>query len=283
MKVNFVIGATASGKSGYAVNLAKKLSTEVVGADSVQIYREFNIGSAKIKAEEMCGVRHHLIDILDPECPFSVMDYQIEAKSAISDIARRCGEVVVCGGTGFYINSLVFELDELPSADAAIRARLECMESEELVDFARAAGMKLEGLDIKNKRRLIRAVEVFELTGKELGSFRSLPHTDIEPVFHYLRAERSFLYERINARVEQMIDSGLVTETESILKKYGASPQALGSIGYRQACEYLNGECNLEVMTENIKQATRNYAKRQETWFRRYLREFPADVNFINI
>lgn len=278
MKVNFVIGATASGKSGYAVRLAKRLGTEVVGADSVQIYREFDIGSAKITPEEMCGVAHHLIDFLDPSSDFSVMDYQRAARAAIADIANRCGEVVVCGGTGFYINSLVFELDELPPADAALRKRLEAMELPELAEYGAGIGMSLLGIDVKNKRRLLRAVEVFELTGRELRAFRSLPHTDIIPVFHYLKRDRAELYERINKRTDDMISAGLVEETERIVSKYGTALPALGSIGYKQALEFLGDRCTREQMIESIKQATRNYAKRQETWFRRYCDEFHDSV-----
>lgn len=272
MKIHFVVGPTASGKSAYAVNLAQEWRTEVVSADSVQVYREFNIGSAKISTEEMEGIPHHLIDILDPGEEFTVKDYELLAKKSIQDIYSRTGSAVVCGGTGFYINSLLYRMDEIPSADPVLRERLEGMELNPLIEYAFSLGMHLDGVEQSNKRRVIRAVEIYLATGRELGNYRDLRPTEIEPVFHYILPERALLYERIHRRVDLMMETGLVEETESIIQKYGRELQALSSIGYREVCLYLDGILDRNTMIEEVKKNTRHYAKRQITWFNRYVR-----------
>lgn len=270
MKIHFVVGPTASGKSDFAVRLAAELGTEVVGADSVQIYREFNIGSAKISPEEMRGIPHHLIDRLDPREEFTVKDYETLANSVIQDVYRRTGAAVVCGGTGFYINSLLYRMDDIPSADVEVRERLGGMELQPLIEYAYSLGMTLDRVERSNRRRVIRAVEIFLATGKELGSYQDLKRTEIEPVFHYLLPERAVLYDRINLRVEKMLEQGLVEETENIVRRYGRNLQALRSIGYRECCMYLDGHYDLAAMADEIKKSTRHYAKRQITWFNRY-------------
>ncbi len=269
-KINFVVGATASGKSAFAVDLAHKINAEIISADSVQIYREFNIGTAKITEEEMQGVPHYLIDILNPDEGFTVQDFKERAFLKIDEITSRGKNVIVCGGTGFYINSLIYELDELPRVDEKRREELELLEHDELIRHAEALGMKISRVHTENKRRLIRAVEVFEATGKQLGNFGDLERTRIEPIFYNLSPARPALYEKINLRTDIMLEKGLLEETESIVKRYGETPQALASIGYKQALLYLKGEMEYEEMREKIAQATRNYAKRQITWFKRY-------------
>ncbi|MDO4753791.1 MAG: tRNA (adenosine(37)-N6)-dimethylallyltransferase MiaA [Bacillota bacterium] len=269
MKVHFVIGPTASGKSDYAVNLAIKLQTEIIGADSVQVYREFDIGSAKIRPEEMKGIRHHLIDVLDPRDAFTVMDYEVMARKAIEDVFQRTGTAIVCGGTGFYINALLYRLDKMPSPNPTLRDRLNEMTSEDLLNYAESLGMTLERVDRANKRRVIRAVEVFQATGRELGHYRDLERTDIDPVFHYILPDRSVLYERINFRVDRMLEAGLIEETRRIVREFGKDLQALGSIGYKEVCQYLQGNYDETVLREEIKKNTRHYAKRQITWFNR--------------
>lgn len=270
MNVHFVVGPTASGKSEFAVDLALRLNTEVVGADSVQIYREFQIGSAKITPEEMKGVRHHMIDFLDPRTPFTVMEYRKLAWEAIRDICDRTGTAVVCGGTGFYVHSLLYRFDEIPEADAALRTMLNAMNLEELTDYAAKRGIQLTHDDSMNQRRVIRAIEIFSLSGKEKGSYRNLERTEIDPVFHFLFPQRSLLYERIHLRTDRMMQKGLIEETRRLILTYGEDLPALKSIGYKQAQMYLSGLLSLEETAEEIKKATRHYAKRQMTWFRRY-------------
>lgn len=270
MRVHFVIGPTASGKSSFAVSLAQELHTEVVGADSVQIYRGFDIGSAKITEEERQGIRHHLIDCVEPTTPFSVMDYREMTMPVVEEVYRRTGEVIVCGGTGFYINSLLFELDDLPCADPDLRSKLNAMDLEELLGHAAAIGMKLAHTAQSNKRRVVRAIEIFHSTGKEPGRFRDLRRTGLEPIFHYISPERAVLYERIHQRVDAMIRSGLVEETEALIARYGRDVQPMRSIGYAEAARHLAGEYSPERMADEIKTKTRHYAKRQITWFKRY-------------
>lgn len=281
MKIHFVVGPTASGKSSYAIDLAKQIGGEIVCADSVQVFREFNIGSAKVTPEEAGGVPHHMLDILEPEARYTAGDYRRDALDCILDIAKRQlslgiidsldePKIIVCGGTGLYINSLLYEPDDLPPADDELRERLGGLEAEELVELAKSEGMTLEGIDMGNPRRLIRAIEIFKATGEELGSFRELKRTDIMPIFHFMEHSREELYECIEIRTVQMIEAGLVSEVEGIVKRHGEDLQALGAIGYRQALMHLRGELTLDEMRSDIAQKTRNYAKRQITWFKKY-------------
>lgn len=279
MKVHFVIGPTASGKSGYAVSLAQTLGTEVVGADSVQIYRHFNIGSAKITSEEMQGVAHHLIDFLEPNRDYTVMDYRAAAFPVLEEIRLRHGTAVVCGGTGLYIDALLYEFDPLPPADPVFRAFLNEKNLEELIAYASALGMTLQSVETANKRRVIRAIEIFKLTGAEKGEFQALRRTKIEPQFHFLFPPRDVLYGRIHARVDEMIRKGLVEETSRIVSAFGSDSPAFRSIGYKQALEHLHGEYDEAEMAERIKQATRRYAKRQMTWFKKYKRHSPPEID----
>lgn len=266
----FVVGATASGKSDYAVRLAHELDGEIVSADSVQIFRCFDIGSAKITLEEQMGIPHHLIDFLEPTDTYTVADYARDARNAIADIFSRGKTPIVCGGTGLYINSLLYDLDDLPPADERLREELNKQSLEELLERARRDQIDLKGVNLTNKRRVIRGMEIYLLTGKPMGNFNTLKRSNIVPVIYHLSPPRELLYEKINLRTHRMIEAGMVEETREIVERFGRQLQALGSIGYREALMYLDGHLSMEQLIASIQLATRHYAKRQGTWFRRY-------------
>lgn len=272
-KIIIVGGPTGSGKSEIAIDLAINLGGEIVSADSVQVFKEFNIGSAKILKNEMRGITHYMLDIVEPNDRFTVADFSALARKKIDEILQRGRQPIVCGGTGLYINSLIYDMDWYDSDfDEALRLKLGKMDSSELIDYARKVGVDLSDVQTCNDRRIIRAIEIYELTGRQPSSFKKVNRSKYEIELIIPDIKRDQLYDRINKRTIRMIDQGLVNETEQILKKYGDTPQALTSIGYRQAAWYISkGDPNLkDELISKIQQSTRNYAKRQITWFNRY-------------
>lgn len=266
----FVVGATASGKSAYAVDLALRIDGEIVSADSVQIYKYFDIGSAKIPPEEQKGIPHHLIDFLEPSESYTVADYARDARSTIDDILRRGKIPVVCGGTGLYINSLLYDLDDLPSADQALREELNALSLEDLLIRANREKIDLAGVNLKNKRRVIRGMEIYLLTGKPIGDFNAMKRSNLCSVIYHLSPPREKLYERINLRTNLMFNAGIVEETQRIVSRFGRALPALNTIGYRETLMFLDGLLTMDELISRIQLATRHYAKRQGTWFRRY-------------
>lgn len=266
----FVVGPTASGKSDFAVNLALQVNGEIISADSVQIFQYFDIGSAKIKMEERKGIPHHMIDILEPTETYTVANYARDARNAIDNVLRREKTPIVCGGTGLYVNSLLYELDELPPADETLREELSALALEELLDRAKMQQIDLSGVNLSNKRRVIRGMEIFLLTGKPMGDFNTMKRSNLNPIIYHLSPKRELLYEKINLRTHLMMEAGLVDETKRIIDRFGRNLQALNSIGYREALLYLDGALTKEELISRIQLATRHYAKRQGTWFRRY-------------
>ena len=276
-KVLVICGPTASGKTGFAVQMAKILNSEVISADCMLVYRGFNIGTAKPTEREMDGVPHHMIDVVDGGEGFSAGDYGDMAKPICERLLRADKNPVICGGTGFYIQSLLFSraLGNV-GASEEVRQKYEQIVKEKGKEalYARLLAVdpqsadKLHPNDVK---RVIRALEIFELTGKrkseQKDGFTAL-YPYVAVAFDYPRAE---LYERIDMRVDQMLEQGLVEEVESLLKS-GISEQAqsMQGIGYKEVIQYLKKEISYSTMCDIIKKNSRNYAKRQITFFKKF-------------
>ena len=271
-------GPTASGKTSLSIELAKQINGEIVCADSMQIYKEMNIGTAKVTSKEMQGIKHYVMDFVNPDERFSVADYKKEAKKAIKEILEKGKVPIVVGGTGLYIDALVYEIDyKEQKTDLTYRKKLEeeaeTIGLEEL--YKRAEQIDAEAahkISKTDKKRIIRILEIYHTTGKtktelEKESRQNPPEYDYK-VFA-LTWERQTLYERINQRVDQMIEQGLIEEVENIWKKYSYFPTAMQALGYKEVVEYLEKKLTKEEMIEKIKMETRRYAKRQLTWFRK--------------
>ncbi len=284
-KLYFLVGPTASGKTAVSIELALRLNAEIVSADSIQVYRGMDVGSAKPTRAEQRGILHHMLDVVDPkERDFSVARYREEALICVSDILSRGKKPLVVGGTGLYVNALVYPLD-FPSAppNEELRACWNKREAEQ----KGSAHTKLRALDPETAARLhpndvkrvIRAIEICEATGKMLAEQgcdftrrddESLPYI---PVMAGLNLPREALYARIEARVDEMLRAGLLDEVRGLLGR-GIDPAcpAMQGLGYKQLAAYLRGECALSEAIEAVKRETRRFAKRQLTWFRRETR-----------
>ena len=274
-----ICGPTASGKTALSVALAQQLHTEIISADSMQIYRGMDIGTAKPTEAERCGVPHHLLDICDPGEPFSVARYVELADAAAQDILRRGMIPVVAGGTGLYMDALIecstFTGDE---TDLAIREKYQRMAAEQgnIAVHECLRRVDPEGaarLHPNNLKRVIRAIEVYEQTGMTLDAFNRL-HKRPAPKYQAIKigvcpAERQVLYERIDKRVDQMLADGLLDETRRLLERGALAGTAAQAIGYKELLGFLQGEQPLEECVALLKQRSRNYAKRQLTWLKR--------------
>ena len=275
MKVLAIVGSTASGKTAVSVELAKKIGGEIVSADSRLIYRDFDIGTAKPTAEERCGIPHYMIDIIPPERLYSAGDYKKDASEAVEKIISKGKIPIVVGGTGFYVRSLLGGLDipDVP-ADENFRAEMDKF----VEDYGRQALYdKLAAIDkttadklhYNDNVRVTRALEIFHATGKTMSEISSISKPPYEVFYAGLNAlDRAYLYDRANRRVDKMIDSGLVDEVHRLVQKYGRTLPILKTLGYKEICEYFDGKISLDEAVELIKKHTRNYAKRQLTWFR---------------
>lgn len=268
-------GPTGVGKSSLAIKLAKQLNTEIISADSMQIYRGMDIGTAKVSQEEMNGVVHHLIDIVDPTDTFSVQEFQIKALKLIEDLHKQNKIPIIVGGTGLYIDSLVYDYDFLNvKPDYKLRSKLEDIYNDNPQDLLDKL-LKIDKdnylhLNIKDKKKIIRAIEVYELSGKIISYDRQPSNDNINYKLYVLNDNRHDLYERINKRVDIMLDQGLIDEVKGLIDKgLNKDHQAAKAIGYREVFEYFNDELSYHEMVEKLKQDSRRYAKRQLTWFRR--------------
>lgn len=271
-KVIAIAGPTASGKTKMAVNLAKEINGEIISADSRLVYKGFDIVSAKPTMEEREGVPHHLIDIVEPEYDYSVADFYDDAKKAIYSIISRGKIPIVAGGTGLYFRVLL-ETYDLPRVEAnpELRAELDKREKEDLLEELKK--LDFEGYNkVKdaNKRRIVRALEVTKILGKPFSEVSGNKEPEFEVDWKMPEIpSREWLYDRINRRVDLMVESGAIEETEKLLKKHGRIKNLVDTIGYKEIISYLDGKAPLEEALDKLKQHTRNYAKRQLTWFRR--------------
>lgn len=276
IKTVFIVGPTASGKTGLGVSLAEKFSGEIVSADSMQIYKGIHIASAAPDTEEMRGIPHHLLEFLEPSDNYSVADYVKTARGVIEDIKKRGRLPMVVGGTGLYISSLADNTEYTEEeTDYLLRNSLESRFDEigaeqmlkELAEFDPDTAARLHP---NNRRRIIRAFEVYKTTGKTITEQNSLSHMGkkyIEPLLIGINyRDREKLYERINLRVDIMLKRGLLEEARTALLNDGGAVQA---IGHKELAGFLKGECSLDEAAENLKMQTRRYAKRQLTWFNR--------------
>lgn len=268
-----ITGPTGSGKSDLSVALAKKLHTEIISADSVQVYRGFTIGSGKITPQETEGVVHHLIDIKEPEEFYSAADFYEAAMPIFEKLWQRGQIPIVCGGTALYIHSLIYDLDFSKKPSPETRDRLNRLYDDRGLDYMVALlkekdAAMAEAVDLNNPRRVIRALERIETGHVETEQLRK-KREGIDPLYIVLDWAREDLYSRINRRVLKMVDAGLFEEVEGLYKAYGGDVKPLGSIGYKEVVTYLKGEWDEETAIEKIQQHSRNFAKRQMTWFRK--------------
>ena len=272
--VIIIAGPTAVGKTALSINLAKKLNTEIISADSMQIYKGMDIGTAKVTKEEMDGIKHHIIDIINPDENYSVQEFQNSALEIISEIHNKGKIPVIVGGTGLYIDSLTHDFDFVNvKPNDKLREELESIYEENpsklLERVYEISKESYSHLSLKDKRKLIRAIEVYEDSGKIIDYSRSMKNTENNYHLFVLYDDRENLYERINERVDIMISNGLMEEVRDILEKASENSQSMKAIGYREVIPYLKGEIDFETMKSTLKQHSRNYAKRQLTWFRR--------------
>lgn len=275
-KVVVLIGPTAVGKTKISIDLAKKFNGEIISGDSMQIYRGMDIGTAKIKLEEMEGIPHHLLDIKNPDENFSVAEFQQLVRKKITDITNRGKLPMIVGGTGLYIQSVIYDyrFSDGP-ADPIFRESLEkrvLTEGitplyEELKQVDPEAALKIHP---NNTRRVIRALEVFHCTGKSMSDYQSeqTPELLYDVALIGLTMEREELYNRINERVDIMMDQGLLDEVKSLYDRGIHDCQSIQAIGYKEIYDYFNGKTTLDTAIEQLKQNSRRYAKRQLTWFR---------------
>ena len=271
-------GPTAVGKTDLSIQLAKAVDAEIVSADSMQIYKYMDIGSAKVTEEEMQGVKHYLVDEIEPDMPFSVSEYKRMAEEYIDEISSRGKNVIVTGGTGLYLNSLIYDMDFGKSdANQELREELnkELEENgpaymyEKLVSLDKDAAERIHPNNIK---RVIRAIEV-AMSGEKMNDFsKDLRYNKkYRPIIIVLNRDRQALYDRINLRVDIMLKNGLIEEVKGLLEKgYTKDMISMQGIGYKEIIKYFDGEYTLEEAIEIIKRDSRRYAKRQLTWFRRY-------------
>jgi len=271
----FIAGPTAVGKSEVALRLAEQVNGEIISVDSMQVYRGLDIGTAKPSAADRARVPHHLIDVVDLAEPFDAAKFVVLAKRAVAEIQGRGRVPIFCGGTGLYFKAFLEGLGQSPPADPKLRAELEAAAMADLLrELEQRDPATFDRIDRKNPRRVIRAVEVIRLTGKPFSKQRADWSRAPCTTHHAIALNRSASghHLRINARVDQMFQRGLVDETRELLKHGLEQNQtAMQAIGYRQVVEYLHGERSLEDTIELVKIKTRQFAKRQTTWFRQQL------------
>ena len=271
-KVIAVVGPTASGKTKMAIDLALQNNGEVISADSRLVYKGFNIAAAKPTKEEMCGIPHHMIDIVEPYVDYSVGDYVKDAKKIIEEIISKGKTPIVAGGTGLYFRILLenYNLPEVKT-DYEIRKKFDALEKQDLLEqLMKLDSITYERLKDSNKRRIVRALEMITILEKPLSELELTkePEYDVEWRIPEMNS-REELYEKINKRVDMMVKDGILDETKLLLEKYGRINNFTCTIGYQEMLAFLDGEWSFEEAIEKLKQHTRNYAKRQLTWFRR--------------
>ncbi|MCD8222802.1 MAG: tRNA (adenosine(37)-N6)-dimethylallyltransferase MiaA [Clostridiales bacterium] len=296
MKKNLIIltGPTAVGKTAVSIRVAQELGGEIISADSMQIYRYMDIGSAKVTKEEMDGVPHHLVDVLDPRENFNVARFQMMAKEALAGIYERNHIPVIVGGTGFYIQALLYDVNFAEDGNHfEIRRELEALGEERGNEYLHERLRQIDpesaqAIHANNRKRVIRAIEYYRLTGQKISEHNQTEREKESPYqFYYyvLTCDRARLYQRIEQRVDQMLDAGLIDEVYR-LKEMGCQRGmvSMQGLGYKEILDYLDGICSLEEAVSILKRDTRHFAKRQITWFKRerdvrwlYLEDFGYD------
>ena len=276
-KLVILTGPTAVGKTHLSIQLAKKINGEIVSCDSMQIYKEMDIGSAKPTVEEMQEIKHYLVDFVSPEKRYSVSEYKEDASKAIEEIINKGKTPIIVGGTGLYLNSLIYNIqyNEM-EVDLNYRRELE-KEAEEYgleVLYNRAKEIDPEAMEkvsANDKKRITRVLEIYNATGRNKTELEKKSRKEVP--YNYLifgiNMERSILYDRINKRVDIMLEQGLIEEVKNLINKYSNMPTAMQGLGYKEVKEFLDGNISKEEMIEKIKMETRRYAKRQITWFKR--------------
>ena len=270
-KVIAIVGATASGKSAYAVELAKKIDGEIISADSRLVYKGFNVACAKPSLEERGGIPHFMMDIVEPEFDYSAGLYVKDAKKCINDIISRGKIPIIAGGTGLYFRVLLENYD-LPQVepDYEYRKELNKLEKEELYSLLEETDSVCAAkIDKNDKKKIIRALEVCYVSGHPMSELQGIKEPEFEVEWIGRNFQRNILYDRINKRVDMMFENGIVDETKYLLEKHGRIPNIIYTIGYQEVVEFLDGRLTLEQTKDKLKQNTRNYAKRQLTWFRK--------------
>lgn len=266
-----IVGPTASGKTSYSIELAQKIDGEIISADSRLVYKGFDIGTAKPTVDERAGVPHYMIDIVEPEFDYSAALYKDEAEKVIEDISKRGKIPIVVGGTGLYIDILLknYQLPRI-KPNRILRDNLYSLNNYDLYDLLSKRDSKAaQNIDINDKKKIIRAIEIIESTGQTLDGARGMNDSKYNVKWVGRNFERKELYERINTRVDEMFENGIVDETRELLSKHGRIPNLICTIGYKEVMGYLDSIYSLERAKELLKQNTRRYAKRQLTWFRR--------------
>lgn len=275
MKNIVIYGPTAIGKSEIAVSLAKKINAEIISADSMQIYKDLNIGSAKITQEEMQGVPHYLINIKECNQEYSVFDFVSDCKKCIEDIKSRGKNVIICGGTGLYIKALLYGFNcGNISKNNELRLELEKLPTDELCKRLELLGHSIKQDDKNNRHRLIRYIELYS-NGEQ--KFEKSKQSD-EYILFGLLGDRQIIYDRINQRVDVMIQNGLIEETKYLINKAPIDCQSMKAIGYKEIVPYIEHKDSLENCVNLLKQKTRNYAKRQITFMNQF-----DDITKINV
>ncbi|OPJ56531.1 tRNA (adenosine(37)-N6)-dimethylallyltransferase MiaA [Clostridium chromiireducens] len=278
-KLLVIGGPTAVGKTDLSIKLAQKLNGEIISADSMQIYKYMDIGSAKVTEEEMQGIKHHLIDVIEPDVPYSVADFKEYGEYAINNIISKEKLPIISGGTGLYINSLTCNMTFTEAEkDEEYREYLESLALEKGNEYIHEMLNEIDPISYKdihpnNRKRVIRALEVYKLTKNPFSSYNvgdDFYNSEYDVFYYVLTMDRQKLYDRINKRVDIMLKRGLLDECIRLKEMgYTSDIQSMQGIGYKEIFYYLEGEISLPDAIDMIKQGSRNYAKRQLTWFRR--------------
>ena len=273
-----ICGPTASGKTALSIELAKRINGEIVSADSMQIYKDMDIGSAKVTEDEMQGIKHYLIDCVYPNERYSVANYKQDAKAAIEEIIGKGKTPIVVGGTGLYIDSLIYEIEYKDiKINEEYRKQLEEIKEKEGLEVLYKKALEIdpqamEKISPNDYKRITRILEIYEATGKTKTQQEAQSRLKEIPYDYKVFAidyDREKLYERINKRVDIMLEKGLIEEVEILTQRYTEFPTAMQGLGYKEVKQYFEGELSKEEMIEKIKQESRRYAKRQFTWFRK--------------
>lgn len=272
LKGIIISGATGVGKTDLSIKLAKRLNADIISADASQVYKFLDIGTAKVTEDEMQGIKHYMIDVVEPDEDYSVGDFEVEVNKILHEKEENAENIILVGGTGLYIRAITDGFSDLPTKDEKIRKDLEKKSLEELQEILKALDLQAYNeIDLNNKLRLVRAIEVCKITSGKFSELRvkNIKKNNYNFLKVFLTRNREELYERINKRVDIMIQKGLVEEAKKVYNNYEDSLYKISAIGYKELFNYFDGKVSLEEAIEDIKRESRRYAKRQMTWFRK--------------